>query len=145
MKPRAEFGLDALLGRWPAQEPQGKGGASWDDRAEAIVSAALALKDQGSSSVTETLLAAPSLEPEPGEENASSFQFESAPERPQSNPGDIASKPQPGRGSQPYQGKKPSLKELAARASQAGAARGSIPPISAAPPSRSAPRAPCKA
>ena len=49
MKPSGDqFGLDALLGRWPAQEPQGKGGASWDDRADAIVAAALALKDQGS-------------------------------------------------------------------------------------------------
>jgi hypothetical protein len=120
MKPSDQFGLDALLGRWPAQEPQGKGGASWDERADVIVAAALARKDQGSPDLTEALLASPSLEAEPGEEKASSgFQLVDAASisRPQSQSG----APQPMSNDQ---SKKPSLKELAARAS----ARGSIPP-----------------
>lgn len=132
MKPSDPFDLDALLGRWPAQEPQGKGGASWDDRADAIVAAALALKDQGSPDVTEALLAPPSLEAEPGEERAPTFQLVDVSSRTKSQPG--ASPPMAN-----DQSKKPSgalsLKELAARAS----ARGSIPPGSATstpPPAR---------
>lgn len=127
MKPRD---LDALLGRWPALEPQQKGGASWDERAEAIVAAAIARKDQGSPDATEKLTAPPLLEAEPGEEKAQSFHFQEA------------ARPEPAGATQPMandQGKKPSLKELAARASQAGAARGSIPPAartSTPPPAR---------
>jgi hypothetical protein len=68
-----QFTLDALLGRWPAQDPQAMDGVSWDERSEGIVRAALARKDKGSPSVV-ALLAAPRLEPENGEEKASSFQ-----------------------------------------------------------------------
>ena len=83
MKPRDQFGLDALLGRWPAQDPQAKGGPSWDERADAIVKAALARKADGAADGAEALLAAPSLEPEPGEEKAASYQFDDgAAERP---------------------------------------------------------------
>lgn len=140
-----QFGLDALLGRWPALEPQQKGGPSWDERADAIVAAAVARKAQGASAATEALLAPPPLEAEPGEEKAPSFQFQEA-ARPVTSDGAA------GRASAPNletagatspmandQGKKPSLKELAARASQAGAARGSIPPgarASTPPPAR---------
>lgn len=134
MKPSDPFDLDALLGRWPAQEPQGKGGASWDERADAIVAAALALKDQASPDVTEALLAPPSLEAEPGEEKASTFQLVDVSSRRQAQSQPGASPPMAN-----DQSKKPSgalsLKELAARAS----ARGSIPPGSATstpPPAR---------
>lgn len=71
-----QFSLDALLGRWPAQDPQARVGFSWDARSEAIVKAALALKDKASLNVV-ALLAAPPLEPEIGEEKAAaSFQFD---------------------------------------------------------------------
>ena len=127
-------GLDALLGRWPAVEPQEKGGASWDDRAEAIVAAAIARKDQAPSEVIDKLVAPPALDAEPGEEKAQSFQF------PETEKRETAGATQP----MSDQGKKPSLKELAARASQAGAARGSIPPgarASTPPPSAVGPAA----
>lgn len=140
MKPRDQFGLDALLGRWPAQDPQEKGGKSWEERAEAIVSASLALKDNGSSEVVTALLAPPQLPAEPGEEKSGSFQFDDgAAER-----DERVHRPQPQRGgeAQPMssdQPKRPSLKELAARASQTGAAKSTSTPLppsvhSSAPP-----------
>ena len=140
-----QFGLDALLGRWPAPEPQQKGGPSWDERADAIVAAAVARKAQGMSAAMEALLAPPPLEAEPGEEKAQSFQFQEA-ARPVASDGAAARASAPNLetagATSPMandQGKKPSLKELAARASQAGAARGSIPPgarASTPPPAR---------
>jgi len=144
MKPQD---LDALLGRWPALEPQQKGGASWDERADAIVAAAVARKSQGASDATEALLAPPPLEAEPGEEKAQSFHFTEATKSVDGGAAGRASSPSaPNPASAGAtapmandQGKKPSLKELAARASQAGAARGSIPPASRAstpPPGR---------
>src|SRR5690349_8513169 len=111
MKPRDSFGLDALLGRWPAQDPQEHGGTSWEDRAEAIVKSAVALKDQSSSEVVAALLAAPPLEPEPGEEAAADFQFPQI--------GEAQGRPEAPAGAQrtmSTETKKPSLKELAARA-----------------------------
>ena len=39
MKGNGDLGLDALLGRWPAEDPQKNGGPSWDERADAIVAA----------------------------------------------------------------------------------------------------------
>ncbi|MBK8252975.1 MAG: hypothetical protein IPK82_09930 [Polyangiaceae bacterium] len=117
MKPRDQFGLDALLGRWPAPDPQEQGGLAWEERAEKIVSAAQALKDQGSPSVLDALTAAPALEAEPGEAQSQGFEVVA--------PAPVVELPaQPGAKASD-QGKRPSLKELAARANQT---RGSIPP-----------------
>ena len=91
MKGNGDLGLDALLGRWPAEDPQKNGGPSWDERADAIVAAAVALKKEGSADVIEALLAPPPLAAEAGEEKVAS--------QPMSDPP-----------------KKASLKELAARA-----------------------------
>lgn len=144
MKPRDQFGLDALLGRWPAQDPQETGGRSWEERADEIVAAALALKDQGSSDVIGALLDAPRLDPEPGEESGAPGFDVVGPAPSASGFGSSrgAERAEAAGGTQKMssdQGKRPSLKELAARASQAGAARpsvGSIPPAarSSAPP-----------
>lgn len=157
MKPRDQFGLDALLGRWPAQDPQEHGGPSWDQRAEKIVAAAVALKAQGSPEVIGALIDPPRLEPEPGEEKAVGFQFHDGASdrdervlRPKPQGFDVVSPAQAasgnrspreteraeagGEGAQKMssdQGKRPSLKELAARASQAGASR---PSVSSTPP-----------
>lgn len=134
MKPRDQFGLDALLGRWPAQDPQEKGGLSWDDRADAIVKAALARKGEASSEALAALTEPPALTPEPGEEKAGDFQFHEVPAV------QGARHSQPGAEKGPMSNdapKRPSLKELAARASVAGAARASVPPSirPSAPPS----------
>lgn len=129
MKPRDSFGLDALLGRWPAQDPQEHGGPSWDERADKIVASALALKEQGSPEVIAALVDAPRLEPEPGEESGARGFDVVGPAR--------ETERAAGGGAQRMssdQGKRPSLKELAARASQAGAARPSVSSIP--PPSR---------
>jgi hypothetical protein len=125
MKP---FGLDSLLGSWPAQDPQTKGGPSWDERAEAITRAAVAQKDRGLPEIMNALTAPPQLEPEPGEDKAGSFQFhDGAADREQRSVRPISQSgaPQPMSSDQ----KKPSLKELAARASQAGAGRSSVTPL----------------
>jgi len=155
MKPRDQFGLDALLGRWPAQDPQAKGGPSWDERADAIVKVALARRADGAAGDVEALLAAPALEPEPGEEKAASYQFDDgASEHPraQSDAGAVGrdemvvrprsqatgGEAQTMSNDQSSQPKRPSLKDLAARASQAGAGRASVtpPPGSVHPPAR---------
>jgi hypothetical protein len=117
MKPQSSDngGLDALLGRWPALDPQAKGGPSWEERADTIIAAALAQKNPSSVDVVEALLAPPRLDAEPGEEKAGSFQ--------------IAGEPQTMSNDQPSQPKRPSLKELAARASQTGAGRASVTPL----------------
>lgn len=132
MKPRDQFGLDALLGRWPAQDPQENGGPSWEQRADAIVAASLALKDRGAADVVGALIEAPKLDPEPGEEvGAHGFDVMVGPAR-------ETERERAGVGAQKMssdQGKRPSLKELAARASQAGAARPSV--TSVPPPARS--------
>lgn len=132
MKPRDQFGLDALLGRWPAQDPQENGGPSWEQRADAIVAASLALKDRGAADVVGALIEAPKLDPEPGEEvGAHGFDVMVGPAR-------ETERERAGGGAQKMssdQGKRPSLKELAARASQAGAARPSV--TSVPPPARS--------
>ncbi|MFO0586694.1 MAG: hypothetical protein U0441_04115 [Polyangiaceae bacterium] len=104
MKGNGDLDLDALLGRWPAEDLQKNGGPSWDERADAIVAAAAALKKEGSAEVIEALLAPPPLVAEAGEEKAGASQ-------------PAADAP-----------KKPSLKELAARA------RTSIPPASTSTP-----------
>lgn len=128
MKPQSSDngGLDALLGRWPALDPQAKGGLSWEERADKIVTAVLARKDQTSADDVEALLAPPRLEAEPGEEKAASFQIAGGETQPMSN-------------DQPSQPKRPSLKELAARASQSGAGRASVTPLPPSMRSASAP------
>jgi hypothetical protein len=136
MKPRDSFGLDALLGRWPALDPQENGGRSWEARADDIVGAALALKDQGSPAVIGALMDPPGLEPEPGEEKAARGFDVVGPAHVASGNGSSRETERveaPG-GAQKMssdQGKRPSLKELAARASQAGASR---PSVSSTPP-----------
>ncbi len=114
--------LDALLGGWQAPDPEERGGTSWETRADNIVKAAVSTKGKGSNETLEALLAEPALAREPGEENGvaqppSRLSAEPASLRPSVAPGD---------------GKRSSLKDLAARASQAGAGRASITP---APPS----------
>ncbi|MEZ4296505.1 MAG: hypothetical protein R3B70_16150 [Polyangiaceae bacterium] len=129
MKPRDQFGLDALLGRWPAQDPQEHGGPTWDERADKIVAAAFSLKDAGSPGVLDALTAAPPLDPEPGEADSAGFEVIA--------PAPVIERPSaPGLARKPSDAKRPSLKELAARASQAEATRASMPPAarSSAPP-----------
>ena len=133
MTPRDQFGLDALLGRWPAQDPQENGGIPWEQRADAIVKSAIALKGQASPEVLTALLEAPPLDAEPGEEKAGDFQFHEASPVRAETPGEkrtMSTSDAP---------KRPSLKELAARASVAGAGRASVTPLppsirSSAPP-----------
>lgn len=137
MKPRDQFGLDALLGRWPAQDPQEHGGSSWEQRADKIVAAAFALKAQGSADVLGALVDPPKLEPEPGEEKAARGFDVIGPAQAASgnrSPRETERAETGGEGAQKMssdQGKRPSLKELAARASQAGASR---PSVSSTPP-----------
>lgn len=131
MKPQDQFGLDALLGRWPAPDPQG---SSWDERADKIVAAAVALKDKGSGEVIGALVEAPSLVPEAGEESgARGFDVVGPAQEVVSGPRETE-RAGAGGGAQKMssdQAKRPSLKELAARASQAGASR---PSVSSVPP-----------
>lgn len=123
--------VDTLLAGLPAPP---RDDAAWEASAEAIVKAAQSAP-RAEDAALAALFAPPSLSPEPGE--ASRTNVSEAPARPaasgeksmsqDSNPGSSA-KPE----SLPTSGatsKRPSLKELAARASQAGASvKPSVPP-----------------
>lgn len=130
--------VDTLLGSWPAPHMDD---AAWEERAASIVAAAQAAPPADDALLT-ALFAPPSLSPEAGE--AERLVASEGPARPvlsgertmsqqDSNSGSSAKPPE----SMPMSAaasKRPSLKELAARASQAGASRASIPGPSSIPP-----------
>ncbi|APR84234.1 serine/threonine protein kinase [Minicystis rosea] len=131
--------LDALLQRWPATPPKdvtasGDEERGWDERAEAIVRAAVAAKADGTANGGgEDLFAAPSLVPEVGEGAAITAAGDKKMSQENESGDSSTSKSIPA----PSQPKRQSLKEIAARASQSGA-RMSQP--GAPPPSIPAPR-----
>jgi hypothetical protein len=135
--------LDSLLATWPAPSPWKEGEATgqdeeqrWEARAEAVVKAAVARK-ASSSTVDEALLAAPALAPEPGETASGPGEKKMSEEKAPAS----ASTPAPSEAGPPAERKRTSLKEIAARASQAGArpsTPGAAPPSSATPLSRPA-------
>jgi hypothetical protein len=113
--------LDALLRRWPAPPPKGVvAGADeergWEERADAIARAAVEARS-ASSAEAEALFEAPKLDPEPGEDAASKGAGEkkmSQEKDPAEAPASTTSGAAP-----PTERKRQSLKEIAARASQA--------------------------
>lgn len=130
--------LDGLLKAWPA--PSTRDDAAWEERADIMVEAAVARRLEGRATL-DALLDAPPLTPEPGEGPAD------AEPRPTPAPGRTHLRALPGgeegtmsQGSDDQDGgrksvaslpperRRPSLKEIAARASQSG--------LSAPPPSR---------
>ena len=131
--------LDALLQRWPATPPKGVTASGdeergWDERADAIVRAATAAKRDGTTKAEgEDLFAAPSLAPEVGEEAAITAAGDKKMSQENETGDSSTSKSIPAAPSQP---KRPSLKEIAARASQSGARMsqpGTAPPSIPAP------------
>jgi hypothetical protein len=125
--------LDAMLQSWPA--PGRKPGAAaneqdeernWEERADAIVKAAIASKQKAASGdalvALDALDAAPSLTPEPGEEAGLPLITAAAGEKKMSQeekePG---AAPAPSVAPPAVERKRTSLKEIAARASQSGA------------------------
>ncbi|MDC0749519.1 hypothetical protein [Polyangium mundeleinium] len=131
--------VDKLLGTWPAPPLDD---AAWEERAASIVAAAQAAPRADDAALT-ALLAPPSLSPEAGE--AERLVALEGPARPvlsgertmsqqDSNPGSSSVKPPESMPTSAATSKRPSLKELAARASQAGASRPSIPGPSSIPP-----------
>lgn len=113
--------LDALLRKWPAAPPKGVvAGADeergWEERADAIARAAFEARD-AAKEAAEALLEAPRLDPEPGEDAAIKGAGEkkmSQEKDPAESPVSTASTAPP-----PTERKRQSLKEIAARASQA--------------------------
>lgn len=132
--------IDQKLASWPAPT---RDDAAWGARAEAILAAAQSAP-RASDATISSLLEPPRLDPEPGEPGSTNI---SGPVRAageklmsqESNPGGAPPKPEVGPLSAATPSKRPSLKELAARASQAGAARQSIPGASTPPPAASKP------
>jgi hypothetical protein len=130
--------IDQKLASWPAPT---RDDAAWGARAEAILAAAQS-SPRASDATLSSLLEPPRLDSEPGEPGANmSGPVRAAGEKfmsQESNPGGASSKPE----SMPASSapsKRPSLKELAARASQAGASRQSMPGASTPPPATSKP------
>ncbi len=131
--------VDSLLGSWPAPSLDD---AAWEERAASIVAAAQAAPRADDAALT-ALLTPPPLAPEAGEAERTIasegparavVSGERTMSQQDSNPGSSA-KPAPE--SLPTSGtvsKRPSLKEMAARASQAGASRSSIPGPASIPP-----------
>lgn len=136
--PTDKLDLDGLLSRWPAPARDEQ---AWEDRAEAIVKAALAASGQGS--VSAALFEAPTLAAEPGEPQAL---VASAGENKMSQDSDqtgAAKQDAPPPSAVPStvaprsaERRKGSLKDIAARASQAGVASRPGSGIPAAPASR---------
>jgi hypothetical protein len=141
-RPNDKLDLDALLASWPAPARDEK---AWEERADAIVKAALAASDQAGAdaAVAKTLFEAPPLAAEPGEppavlasagEKIMSQDSEQggAPKQDVSPPSAVPSTVAP----RSAERRKGSLKDIAARASQAGVASkpGSAMPV--APQSR---------
>jgi hypothetical protein len=133
--------IDQKLASWPAPT---RDDAAWGARAEAILGAAQSAP-RASDATLSSLLESPRLDPEPGEPGATvsgSSPVRAAGEKlmsQESNPGGAPPKPEAGPLSAATPSKRPSLKELAARASQAGAARSSMPGASTPPPAASKP------
>ncbi|UQA61074.1 hypothetical protein [Polyangium aurulentum] len=131
--------IDQKLASWPAPT---RDDAAWGARAEAILAAAQA-SPRASDATISSLLEPPRLDPELGEPGANI----SGPVRPageklmsqESNPGGPPSKAAESMPATSSPSKRPSLKELAARASQTGAARQSMPGASTPPPAASKP------
>ena len=114
--------IDALLASWPAPLPKGiAAGAEeargWEDRADAIVRAAEAARDDAAKVEAEALFEAPSLAAEPGEEAA----ITAAGEKKMSQETESGDAPASTTTPVPTERKRTSLKEIAARASQSGA------------------------
>lgn len=126
-------GLDALLKDWPSPFLGGEKAVSeqdderrWDERADAIVKAALEKKSAAGD--LDALLAAPNLPPEAGESGDRKMSADK-------EPGETTNPPP---AAQPGERKRQSLKEIAARASQSGrpsspGPRPSTPPASVTP------------
>jgi hypothetical protein len=144
-----KWDLDALLKGWPALDKSGlpledASDESWDARANALVTSARAAASKRDPQGLDALLSAPALDPEPGELNGGApvVSFSASGDRTmssQSNSGGGSDAGDPGAspsrsGSIPPGGKRQSLKEIAARASQSG--RASMP---SAPPSTQTP------
>jgi hypothetical protein len=138
--------LDALLRKWPATPPKSVVAAGsdeergWDERADAIVRAAgKAARDGAAKDAAEALFAAPALAPEAGEDTVvAAGEQKMSDEKESVRPPASTTTPVPSQ-------KRQSLKEIAARASQAGAARLSqpgAPPASTPPPRASTPAPP---
>jgi len=149
MSPQDKTDLDAkvesLLGSWPAPS---KDDAAWEERAASIVNAATTASRADDATLT-ALFAPPPLTPEEGEAGRSIAS--EGPTRPASGEKRMSQDSNPGSSAKPADSlpasstvsKRPSLKELAARASQAGAASrpsgagagpASIPPAAASVP-----------
>jgi hypothetical protein len=154
--------LDALLDRWPAPLPGGgmpgqdavASGQDeerrWDERADATLKAVLVSKGEGASKeasvqALDALFAAPALAPEPGEGSVMLLSGEKKMTQ-EKEPGDlVASKPPESMVGPPTERKRTSLKEIAARASQASgrpSAPGARPSSPGGPPSSAPPRPP---
>lgn len=122
-----KFDLDGLLRDWPAPDPDD--GAAWEERAARITQAAIARSPASEASLS-AALAAPSLDPEPGEpgEQSARSQVRHAGETKMSQSHDHdEGRPSgaEGRSSMPSGApskKRMSLKEMAERASQSGLA-----------------------
>jgi hypothetical protein len=133
--------IDQKLASWPAPT---RDDAAWGARAEAILGAAQSAP-RASDATLSSLLEPPRLDPEPGEPGATvsgSGPVRAAGEKlmsQESNPGGAPPKSEVMPTSAATPSKRPSLKELAARASQTGAARSSIPGASTPPPAASKP------
>jgi len=116
--------VDSLLGSWPAPPLDD---AAWEERATSIVAAAQAAPRADDAALT-ALLAPPPLSPEAGEAERSTVVSGEKKMSQDSNAGSGSSaKPPESMPMSAATSKRPSLKELAARASQAGASRSSIP------------------
>ncbi len=138
--------LDALLGAWPA--PMGRPSVGppagpamseqdeerrWEERADAIVKAALENKG-ASGGVLDALLGSPALAPEPGESGVLLLSGEKKMAEDEKEPG-APSIPSPpvSTAAPPTERKRTSLKEIAARASQSGARPSTVPPSVSTP------------
>ena len=125
--------LDGLLRSWPAPEPED--GAAWGEQAARITQAAITRPPPGEAAIA-AALAAPSLDPEPGEPGAEPARahVRQSGETRMSQPSDdqdegrTSAADRPSMASGARSGKRMSLKEIAERASQPGFS---------APPSRS--------
>lgn len=150
-RPNDKLDLDALLASWPAPSRDEK---AWEDRADAIVKAALdAPKQEGADVVlAKTLLEAPPLEAEPGEPQVPVASAGENKMSQDSEQGGAAKQDVPPASAVPStvaprsaERKKGSLKEIAARASQAGAASKPGTAIPTAPASRTGASSPASA
>ncbi|AUX48603.1 hypothetical protein SOCE26_101420 [Sorangium cellulosum] len=139
--------LDGMLNDWPAPAHEE---AVWEARADRIVEKALSLRAEGAAAPID-LLAVPDLAPEPGEAQTGDFSREAPAVGEHSimaygSDGGGAEKPEaslPGGTSRPAERKRPSLKEIAERASQSSGRVSGVPGLSSSgistplPPGRS--------